>query len=334
MPFRSFNSNFHNNRNKETFQQHKMSCIITITFWHLCGHTTSKTEHETGTVLGAQFRCPTLNNRGASSFLGSVLNAISRRRCRLSNTVYDYTHDQCPDQCPACTILPNRYMGGALARRRFRYRQLRTEQVQVEAQRAAEVNADRAMEPLEQANWLVDMFHDMFYAADIWPEELSDADVNRLHALYAEQERELLDLEEMRRRAIRAEEEMELVRLRAVEDWLRLQEVSRAEQKGRGVPLRRQSLAYYPRPGPTDDRLLAKSDLDEDDICPVCQEHHEVRGDGLDIPDEVDDVRELPCGHKFHYFCITEWLNTGSNSCPYCRHGYWLVRPFILGRLF
>ncbi|XP_060065357.1 E3 ubiquitin-protein ligase RNF181-like [Ylistrum balloti] len=43
--------------------------------------------------------------------------------------------------------------------------------------------------------------------------------------------------------------------------------------------------------------------------CPVC----------LGLFDEEDEVKEIPCSHKFHSKCILPWLDK-VNSCPMCRH--------------
>lgn len=43
--------------------------------------------------------------------------------------------------------------------------------------------------------------------------------------------------------------------------------------------------------------------------CPVC----------LGPFDEEDEVKDLPCSHRFHTNCILPWLQR-VNSCPLCRH--------------
>ncbi|KAI3462933.1 hypothetical protein Pfo_019596 [Paulownia fortunei] len=44
--------------------------------------------------------------------------------------------------------------------------------------------------------------------------------------------------------------------------------------------------------------------------CPICLAEYEVNG-------EVE-VKEMPCGHKFHSGCIDKWLGI-HGSCPVCR---------------
>jgi len=29
--------------------------------------------------------------------------------------------------------------------------------------------------------------------------------------------------------------------------------------------------------------------------------------------------RKLACGHKFHLFCISKWIQGNNNNCPLCR---------------
>ncbi|KAL3876337.1 hypothetical protein ACJMK2_034198 [Sinanodonta woodiana] len=43
--------------------------------------------------------------------------------------------------------------------------------------------------------------------------------------------------------------------------------------------------------------------------CPIC----------LGLQDEDDEVKRLPCSHKFHTQCILPWLSK-VNTCPLCRH--------------
>jgi len=47
--------------------------------------------------------------------------------------------------------------------------------------------------------------------------------------------------------------------------------------------------------------------------------------------DEIESdqpIRRLPCGHSFHYCCVTDWLRYGS-TCPTCRFA---VRPVMRRR--
>lgn len=47
------------------------------------------------------------------------------------------------------------------------------------------------------------------------------------------------------------------------------------------------------------------------DACVICQ-------DTLDPPGAEEDVRVLPCGHEYHFRCISRWL-AQSNSCCVCQ---------------
>lgn len=279
-----------------------MSCTINLTFWHTCGHTTSDTEHETGEAAGMQLRCPTLSPRTAS-LLGSVLDTISPRACRYTNTIYTYAQNQCPD-CPNQRIT---YTEAALTRRRLRYQQLQAEQQRVHTQGVSN--------PLDAATNV----HD-FHVGGVWLEELRTENLNNNVEM---SQRESLGPAETRRLELLTAERREVIKVRALEEWLRQQEVTRLGEELNGVALRDQSLVYHPVPDQTDDKFLVKSRLKEDDICPICREHDEFREDGLDLP---VDVRQLPCGHKLHLTCITQWFDTGSNGCPMCRARYRLVR--------
>lgn len=48
-----------------------------------------------------------------------------------------------------------------------------------------------------------------------------------------------------------------------------------------------------------------------DDFCAICQEH-------MDTTMEDDDIRALPCGHHFHFRCISRWLKR-RNACCICQ---------------
>jgi hypothetical protein len=48
---------------------------------------------------------------------------------------------------------------------------------------------------------------------------------------------------------------------------------------------------------------------DEDKNCPICMCDFE----------EGDELRILPCFHKFHTNCIDQWLCNESKVCPICR---------------
>ncbi|KAL3813385.1 hypothetical protein ACJIZ3_014653 [Penstemon smallii] len=45
--------------------------------------------------------------------------------------------------------------------------------------------------------------------------------------------------------------------------------------------------------------------------CPICLSEYEVNG-------EEDEVKEMPCKHRFHSGCIGKWLGI-HGSCPVCR---------------
>lgn len=60
-------------------------------------------------------------------------------------------------------------------------------------------------------------------------------------------------------------------------------------------------------------------------LCVVCQET-------MDISKEDVDIRELPCGHQFHYMCIAQWLRQ-RNTCCICQSPAVLTAPRLSGAL-
>ena len=40
--------------------------------------------------------------------------------------------------------------------------------------------------------------------------------------------------------------------------------------------------------------------------------------------DNLDDrpTRNIPCGHRFHCDCLTQWTQAGHGTCPLCRHEF------------
>lgn len=60
---------------------------------------------------------------------------------------------------------------------------------------------------------------------------------------------------------------------------------------------------------PTDERLAGEQ-------CIVCQ-------DGF--TPEARDPRRMPCGHVFHWACISQWYYKTNRSCPYCRRRYQIM---------
>ncbi|KAL3844666.1 hypothetical protein ACJIZ3_002069 [Penstemon smallii] len=46
--------------------------------------------------------------------------------------------------------------------------------------------------------------------------------------------------------------------------------------------------------------------------CPICLSEYEVK--------EKEEVKEMPCRHRFHSGCIVKWLGI-HGSCPVCRFG-------------
>ena len=54
---------------------------------------------------------------------------------------------------------------------------------------------------------------------------------------------------------------------------------------------------------------------EESKLCLVC--HEDLFQ--LDAAAECCRVKVLPCGHRFHYDCLSAWLLKTSTQCPYCR---------------
>lgn len=86
----------------------------------------------------------------------------------------------------------------------------------------------------------------------------------------------------------------------------------RAEEDRNGVPVKLR--LYYSsdkfgetdlmaRMEPTDPRLVGEQ-------CVICQ---------YDLLPEFRDTRRLPCGHVFHWTCISKWYYHRDKTCPYCR---------------
>ena len=53
---------------------------------------------------------------------------------------------------------------------------------------------------------------------------------------------------------------------------------------------------------------ISSKEKEEKASCSVCTDEYEVE----------EEVREMPCGHKFHKDCLDPWLKL-RNSCPVCR---------------
>ncbi|OAY61318.1 probable E3 ubiquitin-protein ligase HIP1 [Manihot esculenta] len=54
---------------------------------------------------------------------------------------------------------------------------------------------------------------------------------------------------------------------------------------------------------------LKKVKIEEGEVCGVCQEEMEMGDEG----------RAMECMHKFHGFCIVQWLKM-KKTCPLCRY--------------
>ena len=51
-------------------------------------------------------------------------------------------------------------------------------------------------------------------------------------------------------------------------------------------------------------------------VCPICYESYDETTRAVNNGSNTNPVR---CGHMFHEICITQWRNSGRNTCPVCR---------------
>nr|ACU16805.1 unknown [Glycine max] len=51
------------------------------------------------------------------------------------------------------------------------------------------------------------------------------------------------------------------------------------------------------------------SNFNEDSWCCVCLSRLKAK----------DEIRVLPCSHKFHKICVNKWLKGRHKTCPLCR---------------
>jgi anaphase-promoting complex subunit 11 len=58
---------------------------------------------------------------------------------------------------------------------------------------------------------------------------------------------------------------------------------------------------------------------DEDDVCGICQSAFEGVAPGVKYPGDECPVVFGKCGHAFHLQCVSKWLSSSKNDCPYCR---------------
>ena len=54
----------------------------------------------------------------------------------------------------------------------------------------------------------------------------------------------------------------------------------------------------------------------------------------MNIVDEPDSCRKLPCGHCYHTICIRQWIVQGNPKCPVCNSDIFVDgdNPFQAGR--
>ncbi|KAM0177102.1 hypothetical protein ACHAPF_004458 [Botrytis cinerea] len=62
-------------------------------------------------------------------------------------------------------------------------------------------------------------------------------------------------------------------------------------------------------------------DLDEDDVCGICQVHFDGTCPTCKYPGDDCSLLSGKCGHNFHMHCIVEWIKQDSSKgqCPMCR---------------
>ncbi|EFC38136.1 predicted protein [Naegleria gruberi] len=52
-------------------------------------------------------------------------------------------------------------------------------------------------------------------------------------------------------------------------------------------------------------------EITHQELCSICHENFSHQ--------ELKDCRKLECGHIFHLTCISQWMRSGSFTCPFCR---------------
>ncbi|XP_021653374.2 uncharacterized protein LOC110644756 [Hevea brasiliensis] len=62
---------------------------------------------------------------------------------------------------------------------------------------------------------------------------------------------------------------------------------------------------------------LKKVEGEEGEVCGVCQEEIEMG----------EEVRAMECMHRFHGFCIVQWLKRKKKTCPLCRYEMQIQYP-------
>ena len=70
------------------------------------------------------------------------------------------------------------------------------------------------------------------------------------------------------------------------------------------VPASEDKIAKLPR-----DVITSAAQAAREGKCSVCRLEYE----------KGDTLMTLPCGHKFHEDCVTQWLQNYSKKCPYCK---------------
>jgi hypothetical protein len=53
-------------------------------------------------------------------------------------------------------------------------------------------------------------------------------------------------------------------------------------------------------------------EVDGDQTCSICLEGFSA----------TETVKKIPCNHFYHEHCINEWLHSGKDTCPMCRHPF------------
>jgi len=79
---------------------------------------------------------------------------------------------------------------------------------------------------------------------------------------------------------------------------------------GGAPPVDARAVAKLPKAVDDADVATGSIQPDTSDLCVICQE-------SMDIHDKQADIRILPCGHQFHFGCISGWLKQ-RNTCCVC----------------